>query len=286
MDAIAIYEKYLTDLIRVSEKEWRASCPFHDDSTPSLYINEKTSQFYCFGCAEAGNLKTFLDKVGGSEDVREIRSTERLKSFVLVQHEGISSSVVQQLHRNLMNDTRKLEYVVRKRRISLFTVKKFLLGYDTQTDRIAFPIKSRSGKFANIKLHNSEKNPKSLSWRSGSGKARIYPVSAMLHRKLVITEGEFDTLVLQSNGYHSITSTAGAGSFPDRWYALFREKEVKILLDGDNAGFEGATRIWKGLQGYAKEVQILTYPKLEFGKDVTDYVVAGNNIKQLIGEWR
>src|SRR4051794_17981787 len=43
-----------------SGHELKGCCPFHDDSTPSFYVNDEKGVFYCFGCNATGDAITFL----------------------------------------------------------------------------------------------------------------------------------------------------------------------------------------------------------------------------------
>jgi len=51
------------------------SCPFHEDSTPSLSVNPKTRLWSCFGCRKGGDVITFVqefDHVGFGDAVRRL----------------------------------------------------------------------------------------------------------------------------------------------------------------------------------------------------------------------
>ena len=39
-----------------------ALCPFHDDSSPSLNVNDKKGMFMCFACNTGGDHITFVEK--------------------------------------------------------------------------------------------------------------------------------------------------------------------------------------------------------------------------------
>jgi len=291
MTLLEIYQKHVK-LQKAMGDEWKGLCPFHVENTPSFFVNSRNGFFYCFGCGRSGGIRKFLELSGDSTELNEIERDERLKSYVVTFSEPISPVVVQQLHKNLLNDIYQLEYVLRKRFLSMFVVKKFLVGYDPEADRISFPIKSRSGDFVNIKLHNSRKDPKSLSWSKGHGKPRLYPISATLKNEIVICEGEFDCLALHSRGINAITSTAGANQpFKENgWLEFFAGHSVTILFDYDEAGFEAGAKLADQLTGIARRVRILRYPAWAIdhveGKkmDVTDFIKLGGNVKQLIEE--
>jgi DNA primase len=46
-------------------REWKAPCPFHQEKTPSFYINDQKSFFHCFGCGAHGDAVGFLMRHDG-----------------------------------------------------------------------------------------------------------------------------------------------------------------------------------------------------------------------------
>ena len=51
--------------LRRSGRELSGLCPFHAEKTPSFTVNEEKSVWYCFSCAEGGDLITFIQKIEG-----------------------------------------------------------------------------------------------------------------------------------------------------------------------------------------------------------------------------
>ena len=49
-------------MVKKSGTSFLARCPFHDDSSPSMSINENLGLYKCFGCQEAGDIVTFVQK--------------------------------------------------------------------------------------------------------------------------------------------------------------------------------------------------------------------------------
>ncbi len=45
-------------------REFKACCPFHNERTPSFFVNPAKQFFHCFGCGESGTAITFLMKYG------------------------------------------------------------------------------------------------------------------------------------------------------------------------------------------------------------------------------
>jgi DNA primase len=66
--------KNATDIVQlISERRplqrsganWRGLCPFHSEKSPSFFVNEQLQRYRCFGCSEAGDVFTFLEKYEG-----------------------------------------------------------------------------------------------------------------------------------------------------------------------------------------------------------------------------
>jgi DNA primase len=66
--------KNATDIVQlISERRplqrsganWRGLCPFHSEKSPSFFVNEQLQRYRCFGCGEAGDAFTFLEKYEG-----------------------------------------------------------------------------------------------------------------------------------------------------------------------------------------------------------------------------
>ena len=56
--------------------EWKG-CPFHNEKTPSFYINEDKQVYYCFGCGVHGDVIRFVVEQDGlrfPEAVRQLAS--------------------------------------------------------------------------------------------------------------------------------------------------------------------------------------------------------------------
>jgi DNA primase len=48
--------------LRRAGTEFRALCPFHQEKTPSFYVNPDKQTFYCFGCQRGGSIIQFVQE--------------------------------------------------------------------------------------------------------------------------------------------------------------------------------------------------------------------------------
>ena len=89
--------------------------------------------------------------------------------------------------------------------------------------------------------------------------------------QIIICEGEFDRLVLESRGFSAATSTGGVATFRREWTEAFREiSQVYVCFDNDAAGRTGAERVARLIP----HARIVRLPKaVGEGGDVTDFFV-------------
>ncbi|HEX5505529.1 MAG TPA: DNA primase, partial [Thermomicrobiales bacterium] len=51
--------------LKRSGKQWKGSCPFHQEKTPSFYVYPESGNFVCYGCGEKGDAFAWLMKTEG-----------------------------------------------------------------------------------------------------------------------------------------------------------------------------------------------------------------------------
>jgi DNA primase catalytic core len=146
-----------------SGRDWRACCPFHEDSTPSLVVTPAKNLWHCFGCGAGGGPVDWVMKASGVsfrhavELLREghpslaahvkpgtARSTVRaLEAPVSAAADdaGLLAQVVDYYHQTLKASPEALAYL-EKRGIA-GAVDHFRLGYANRTLGLRLPGKSR-----------------------------------------------------------------------------------------------------------------------------------------------
>src|SRR2546427_4337103 len=151
--------------------------------------------------------------------------------------------LAREYHRNLPPHVR--EYLQHARGISPEIVDLHLLGWNGS--RITIPIFDRATQFAFFKLakgpNDQTASPKMLA--TPGAHAELYGWERVLSspEQIIICEGEFDRLVLESRGFAAVTSTGGALTFRPTWAEAFREiPRVYICFDNDGPGLAGGPR--------------------------------------------
>ena len=179
--------------------------------------------------------------------------------------------LAREYHRNPPKRIR--EYLQRVRGIADATIDQFLLGWNGS--RITVPVFDREGRFAFFKLakdpEDKSDTPKMLA--TPGAHAELYGWERVLVKpeQIIICEGEFDRLVLESRGLAAVTSTGGAATFRREWAEAFREiPTIYMCFDNDTAGREGAERVARLIP----QARIVRLPEeVGEGGDVTDFFV-------------
>src|SRR5438552_1936121 len=165
------------------------------------------------------------------------------------------------------------DYLRGERGIDDAVIDLHLLGWNGS--RITIPIFDRGGNLAFFKLakgpNDQTASPKMLA--TPGAHAQLYGWERVLANpeRIIICEGEFDRLALESRGFAAVTSTGGALTFRPTWAAAFREiPQVYICFDNDGPGMAGAERVAR-LIPQARLVQLPE--EVGEGGDVTDFFV-------------
>ncbi|MDA3863517.1 MAG: CHC2 zinc finger domain-containing protein, partial [Deltaproteobacteria bacterium] len=71
--------------LKMAGSRLRARCPFHDEKTPSFFVDPTRNSFICFGCGEKGDVYDFLMKYDGLTFVEAVKRAADEAGIVLKQ---------------------------------------------------------------------------------------------------------------------------------------------------------------------------------------------------------
>tara|TARA_B100000700_G_scaffold160956_1_gene178187 strand:- start:2566 stop:4323 length:1758 start_codon:yes stop_codon:yes gene_type:complete len=128
-------------LIPVNKKgsNFWCQCPFHDDSNPSMAVNQEKQFFYCFVCQESGNAIHFIRRYENLEFVDAIEALASSAGMTVPYENnrlekskpsGLVEKAVKFYQANLNEKIApKAVQYLKRRKITGATAKKFNIGY-------------------------------------------------------------------------------------------------------------------------------------------------------------
>ena len=292
IDKEEFYREYFPDAVFDFEGRVKVTCPFHDDKTPSLSLSiDKGNK--CFGCGKKFSGPIGFYQLWMSRDNKRCSFTNAAKKlYSRYIRPVIDNRRVDKWHQALLTNM-KARQVLESRAINEFGIRKFLLGWDEDEERFTLPITNEQGWVTDIrKIKTKEyisanakrKIIKNLpyDWETAKQKkergeithgqgGRVFPVTNCDKAVIFLCEGEFDAIVLIMNGFNAVTT--GGCQVSKKHYKLFKNKQVVLCLDNDEAGRSAAQILLRELHNIAKRVTDVVIP-IE-GGDVTDFFTSG-----------
>lgn len=295
-DILAYCEARL-EKAKAERGEVAACCPYHDDDNPSWYCNLETGLWKCHGCDEHGSLfdlhmhLTGLDFKEAMAELAELAGVELpgAKAKPKPARPPIDEGLVKQWAGALRAHDAALAKLKEVRGLTYQTIERFDIGWDGK--RYTIPVRDPAGKVVNVRRYAPEAaRRKMINYTRGDhsygSPARLYgadSVRAGRGRPVVITEGEWDRLVLEQNGFLAVTGTGGCKTWRAEWSRMLKGRRVAILMDADDAGRKAAREtVAPSVAEHALSVRIVDLPiAAEHGKDVTDWFLAGRSLEDL-----
>ena len=222
---------------KVSGRDYVVKClsPDHEDSNPSMRIDNITGIFNCFACGFKGNLFTHF---GAAANFLEIKR-QKLKTSI---EEKRSASVGFEFPKGFQ------PYKGDWRGIQPETYKHFdaFMHHDSQFNgRIVFPIRDITGKVVafNGRHMTMTEIPKYLIYPP-QAKLPLYPSNVKpIKGKVILVEGIFDMVNLWDKGLTNAICCFGTKNIDIEKLSILKMQNIEavdIMFDGDNAGQEAA----------------------------------------------
>jgi len=144
VDVVAEYVK-----LEKKGKDYFGLCPFHKEKTPSFSVVPTKQIYYCFGCGKGGNVIHFIMNIENLEYIEAVKlladrariqlpegdSSEERERALLKQEIIKINTVAARFFFETLNSPKgeKAREYLRKRRINEQTVRRFGLGYATES---------------------------------------------------------------------------------------------------------------------------------------------------------
>ena len=71
-------------------------CPFHNEKTPSFYVNDTEGFYHCFGCGANGDMISWLREIDGLEFIEAVRQLSEMVGLPIPEDDRASNIVAQQ----------------------------------------------------------------------------------------------------------------------------------------------------------------------------------------------
>lgn len=99
---------------------------------------------------------------------------------------------------------------------------------------------------------------------------------------VLIVEGEKDVENLKRMGFTATTSPMGAGKWKPSYNKYLKDKEIILIPDHDQPGYQHCRNIGQSLWGIAKKIKWLELPGLEEKEDISNWIEKGNTKEKLL----
>ena len=132
--------------LKKAGRNYKASCPFHGEKTASFMVSPELQIFKCFGCAEAGDVFTFLEKFEGMEfpealqyladragiKLQKVHNSQTSEKEKIIEINTITLRFYNYLLLNHEVGKKALEYLIKERGLTKSTIEEFQLGYSPE----------------------------------------------------------------------------------------------------------------------------------------------------------
>jgi 5S rRNA maturation endonuclease (ribonuclease M5) len=231
------FEQHGIQNIIIKENQAIGDCIFCG-SERHFYINIENNRWDCKKCSLNGGFYSFLEKIIEYSKCGLIKLSE---------------------NRDISIDT-----------LQSFNCKKNDKG------EFLIPIYSLDKRITNIKIFNIKAK---TFLNTSSCKVELFNLQNYNEsiKNIFICEGEWDTIVMQEilnslklNSNYLALGIQGANTFKSEWVTLFKDKNVYLLLDNDNAGRQGTIKITNLLFPIVNQIKSIVWPNKSEGFDIRD----------------
>jgi len=129
--------------LKKAGRNYKTNCPFHGEKSASFMVSPELQIFKCFGCAEGGDVFTFLEKFDGMEfpeALKYLADRAGVKLENKIFGEDTDKNKALEINTQLLKlynyllvthpvGKKALEYLLKDRGLTKETIEEFQLGY-------------------------------------------------------------------------------------------------------------------------------------------------------------
>ena len=265
-----LFKKYFSEVDNWNNEEVKVLCPFHEDTHPSASINTYKDLFHCWVCNIGYNEEQFIARINGisNSDALKLLNKYQVQDkwevekgllwsdqtmLTKVMSLGFSKELIEEMKLGLIKDE----------------VGKKYLGIPIYYNNILVDVR----RYNIMKYENQPKMKSNDNARVGW----LVPYDKFLSSNEIcyLFEGEKDMLMARELGINAYTLTGGAGAVPNEYVInAFKDKDIVICYDNDDAGHKGMESIYKELKDIVKSIKYIEIGDVvkEDKEDFYDYI--------------
>lgn len=147
IDIVELIGGYLT--LKKAGVNYKGSCPFHNEKTPSFMVSPERQTFKCFGCDKGGDIFTFIEEIEGMDFYDSLKMLAGRAGVELKRKQGFRygekeftptekskiydiNDLAAKLYHKILTDHPKAEHArkyLKSRGINKKSIEDFNLGY-------------------------------------------------------------------------------------------------------------------------------------------------------------
>lgn len=94
--------------LKKSGSRYKGLCPFHNEKTPSFFVDDQKGLYHCFGCGASGDMFTFIQKIENVDFSQALKKLGKLAGVEVsnIKFDGKSSSekeLIIKINREILN---------------------------------------------------------------------------------------------------------------------------------------------------------------------------------------
>ena len=262
------------------EKDTKVCCPFphkYTDGTeyyeenPSMSINVDKGIYHCFSCGAKGNEINFIAHMLKVDYV----DAEQFKDALSKANETVEDW--ERSQKTLKANPQLIDLLTQGYKFSHSAIQKLKLGVEGVGKGISFPV-FLYGKLIDTISYDPTRTPK-YKKRYNTPTGLIMPYDTWktenLNKRTIIVAGQKDLGIATTYNFNAIAITGGEGTIPKYFLHDFKDRNVSIVYDNDDAGKTGARKVATAIAPYVSSVNIIDLSNVcqEKGEDLWDYFV-------------